>query len=584
MEPRTYRQLLADNEGLKAQLHHLRERLDEVEETIAAVRAGQVDALVVSAEPGEELYVLERIDRPYRLLLESMAHGAAVVDVDGRIAYCNRSLAELLRRSRDEVTGSHWRDYLSGPDALRLADAMREVSERTSGRVEVLVQRPGASPQPIEIVIHPSPIRAISCFVITDLGPRRLIQDLVETRKRLSESDAEYRRLYAELREEERRKDEFLAVLAHELRNPLAPLRNALHLLRTEPEREVAERARAIMERQLDSVVRLVDDILDVSRLMSGKVALRKEPIELGSVFTRAVDVIRAQVEVEGQELIVALPEEPIRFEADEVRIAQAIGNILSNAVKYTDKGGSIFLSGERDQDRIVIRIRDTGIGIPPDVLPRVFDLFVQADRSLTRSQGGLGIGLTLVKRLVEMHGGRVQAASDGLGRGCEFTVTLPIASPSDIGGDDERRDVDVRAESRRVLVVEDDSDSAQSLAMLLQIWGHHVEIAHDGHQALDAARSFGPEIVLLDIGIPGLDGYEVAERLRSEHGAELKLIALTGYGREDDQQRSREAGFDRHITKPLEPPRLREMLASFDFGTEGDADRPDRRSSAPLT
>jgi PAS domain S-box-containing protein len=584
MEPRTYRQLLADNEGLKAQLHHLRERLEEVEETIAAVRAGQVDAVVVSAEPGEELYVLERIDRPYRLLLESMAHGAAVVDSDGRIAYCNRSLAELFRRSRDEVTGSHWRDYLSGPDALRLADAMREVSGRTSGRLEALVQRPGASPQPVEVVIHPSPIRALFCFVVTDLGPRRLIQDLVETRKRLSESEAEYRRLYAELREEERRKDEFLAVLAHELRNPLAPLRNALHLLRTEPEREVAEQARAIMERQLDSVVRLVDDILDVSRLMSGKVALRKQPIELASVFARAVDVIRAQVEVEGQELIVALPEEPIRFEGDEVRLAQAIGNMLSNAVKYTDKGGRIFLSGERDQERIVIRVRDTGIGLPPDVLPRVFDLFVQADRSLTRSQGGLGIGLTLVKRLVEMHGGRVQAASDGLGRGCEFTVILPIASPSEAGGDDERRDVGARTESRRVLVVEDDSDSAQSLAMLLQVWGHQVEIALDGHQALDAARSFEPEIVLLDIGIPGLDGYEVAERLRSEHGAELKLIALTGYGREDDRQRSRDAGFDRHLVKPLEPPRLREMLASFDFGPDGDADRPDRRSSAPLT
>lgn len=583
MEPRTYRQLLADNEGLKTQLQSLRERLEEVEETVAAVRAGQIDAVVVSAEPGEELYVLERIDRPYRLLLESMAHGAAVVDQDGRIAYCNRSLAELFRRSRDEVTGSHWRDCLSGQDALRLADAMRDVSERSSGRAEVLIQRPGSSPQPVEIAIHPSPIQALFCFVVTDLGPRRLIQDLVETRKRLSESEAEYRRLYAELKDEERRKDEFLAVLAHELRNPLAPLRNALHLLRSEPDRDQAEQARAIMERQLASLVRLVDDLLDVSRLMSDKFELRKESIELAAVFARAVDVVRGQVEADGLELIVALPEEPIRFEGDEVRLAQAIGNMLANAVKYTDKGGRIFLSGERDQDRIVIRVRDTGIGIPPEVLPRVFDLFVQADRSLTRSQGGLGIGLMLVKRLVEMHGGRVQAASDGLGRGCEFTVILPIASPSEAGGDVEGRDAGVRAESRRVLVVEDDQDSAQSLAMLLQIWGHRVEIAIDGHQALDAARSFGPEIVLLDIGIPGLDGYEVAERLRSEHGSGLKLVALTGYGREDDRKRSRDAGFDRHMTKPLEPPCLRDMLASLDFGSDGDADRPDRPTTAPL-
>jgi len=390
-------------------------------------------------------------------------------------------------------------------------------------------------------------------------------------------------RLFAELKDEERRKDVFLAVLAHELRNPLAPLRNALHLLRSEPDRDQAEQARAIMERQLDSLVRLVDDLLDVSRLMSDKVELRKETIDLAAVFARAVDVVRGQVETDGLDLIVALPEEPIRFEGDEVRLAQAIGNMLSNAVKYTDKGGRIFLSGERDQDRIVIRVRDTGIGIPPDLLPRVFDLFVQADRSLKRSKGGLGIGLMLVKRLVEMHGGKVQAASDGLGRGCEFTVILPIASPSEVGGDVEQRDAGVRAESRRVLVVEDDPDSAQSLAMLLQIWGHRVEIALDGRQALDAARSFGPEIVLLDIGIPGLDGYEVAERLRSEHGSGLKLVALTGYGREDDRQRSRDAGFDRHMTKPLEPPCLRDMLASFDFGSDGDADRPDRRTSAPL-
>jgi PAS domain S-box-containing protein len=575
VEPRTYRQLLADNESLQAQLSSLRVRLEEVEETVEAVRAGRIDALVVSAEPGEELYVLERIDRPYRLLLESMQHGAAVVDGDGRIAYCNRSLAELCRRSRDEVTGSHWRDYLSGPDALRLADAMREVSERSSARAEVLIQRSGASPQPVEVAIHPSPIRDLFCFVVTDLGPRRLIQDLVETRKRLVESEAEYRRLYAELQEEERRKDEFLAVLAHELRNPLAPLRNALHLLRSEPERAVAQQAREIMERQLENLVRLVDDLLDVSRLISGKVELQKESLDLASVFIRAVDVVRGQAEIEGQELVVALPEEPIRIEADEVRLAQVIGNMLSNAVKYTDRGGRIILSGERDQDRVLIRVRDTGIGISPDLLPRVFDLFMQAEGSLTRSQGGLGIGLTLAKRLVEMHGGRVAAASDGLGRGCEFTITLPVASERGEGGESERRDASRSTASRRVLVVEDDHDSAQSLAMLLKLWGHRVEVALDGPRALDSARSFEPEIVLLDIGIPGMDGYEVAERLRSEHGADFKLVALTGYGREDDRKRARDAGFDWHLTKPLEPPRLREMLARLDFGSDGDAGRP---------
>jgi CheY-like chemotaxis protein len=204
-----------------------------------------------------------------------------------------------------------------------------------------------------------------------------------------------------------------------------------------------------------------------------------------------------------------------------------------------------------------------------------VFDLFMQAEGSLTRSQGGLGIGLTLAKRLVEMHGGRVAAASDGLGRGCEFTITLPVASERGEGGESERRDASRSTASRRVLVVEDDHDSAQSLAMLLKLWGHRVEVALDGPRALDSARSFEPEIVLLDIGIPGMDGYEVAERLRSEHGADFKLVALTGYGREDDRKRARDAGFDWHLTKPLEPPRLREMLARLDFGSDGDAGRP---------
>ena len=576
MEPRTYRQLLSDNETLAAQIRSLRERLEEAEETVEAVRAGRIDAVVVSAEPGEELYVLERIDRPYRLLLESMQQGAAVVDADGRLAYCNRSLAELLRRSRDEVTGSHWRDYLSAPDVVRLHEAMHNVSGLSSAREEVLIQRPGSSPLLAEISVHPSPIPSLLCFVVTDLGPRRLIQDLVETRKRLIESEAEYRRLYAEVKDEERRKDEFLAVLAHELRNPLAPLRNALHLLRSEPAEALAHQAREIMERQLEHVVRLVDDLLDVSRIMSGKVQLRRESVDLRTVFARATDVIRGQVKTQGQELIVSLPEGPVWIEADCVRLAQAVGNLLSNAAKYTDRGGQIWLTGERVGDHAVIRVRDTGIGIPPEILPRIFDLFVQSDGSLTRSQGGLGIGLTLVKRLVEMHGGRVGAASEGLGRGSEFTVTLPVA--------DARRAADAappeeggRSQSRRVLVVEDDPDSAQSMAMLLDLWGHRAETALDGLEALHAARRFHPEIVLVDIGIPGLDGYEVAERLRNEHGPDLKLVALTGYGREEDRRRARDAGFDGHLTKPLEPPLLRDLLSSLDIRSFEAGDSEDR-------
>jgi PAS domain S-box-containing protein len=506
-----------------------------------------------------------------------MQQGAAVVDADGRIAYCNRSLAELLRRSRDEVTGSHWRDYLSAPDVVRLHEVMHNVSAQSSAREDVLVQRPGASPLPAEISIHPSPIPSLLCFIVTDLGPRRLIQDLVETRKRLTESEAEYRRLYAELKEEERRKDEFLAVLAHELRNPLAPLRNALHLLRSEPAEALAHQAREIMERQLEHVVRLVDDLLDVSRIMSGKVRLHREPVALRAVFARALDVIQGQVISQGQDLIVSLPEENVWIEADCVRLAQAVGNLLSNATKYTDRGGQIWLTGERVGDDAVIRVRDTGIGMPPEMLPRIFDLFVQSDRSLTRSQGGLGIGLSLVKRLVEMHGGCVGASSEGLGRGSEFTLTLPVSHGRRRGTEAASPEQGPGSQSRRVLVVEDDPDSAQSMAMLLDLWGHRAETALDGYEALLAARRFRPEIVFVDIGIPGLDGYEVAERLRSEHGPDLKLVALTGFGREEDRLRARDAGFDCHLTKPLEPPVLRDILSSLDVRsveTDGSEDR----------
>jgi CheY-like chemotaxis protein len=319
------------------------------------------------------------------------------------------------------------------------------------------------------------------------------------------------------------------------------------------------------MERQLAALVRLVDDLLDVSRITRGKVQLRPEPVELAEVVARAVETSTPLIQSRRHELKVSLPPGPVRLTADPTRLAQVLANLLNNAAKYTEEGGRIRLTAERQGGDAVVRVRDTGIGIPADVLPRVFELFAQADRSLDRAQGGLGIGLTLVKSLVEMHGGGVQARSEGLGRGSEFVVRLPApaiaAAPEPKGG---RKPTEVGWPRRRILVVDDNVDSTNALAkMLTRLYSQEVRVAHDGPEALAAAGEFRPEIVLLDIGLPGMDGYEVARRLRSRPKAEgLLLVALTGWGQESDRDRAREAGFDRHLVKPVDPETLRDLLS----------------------
>jgi PAS domain S-box-containing protein len=370
------------------------------------------------------------------------------------------------------------------------------------------------------------------------------------------------------LREADRRKDEFLAMLAHELRNPLAPIRNALHLL-SAPGADAAafEQAKDVMGRQLQHLVRLVEDLLDVSRVMRGKIVLRKERVDLATVVARAVETAQPVIDAHGHELTVSLPPEPVWLEADTVRLAQVLGNLLTNAAKYTEKGGRIALLAGRTGDEVVLRVRDTGIGIEPEMLPRLFDLFVQADRSLARSQGGLGIGLALVRRLVEMHGGSVQAASEGLLRGSEFVVRLPAPAQVRQGeGAPGRAGEPAAAPPARclpILVVDDNRDTAETLALVLRLEGHDVRVAHDGQTALNVARSHRPAVAFLDLGMPGMDGYELCRRMRAEPTlAPMFLVALTGYGQEEDRRRSREAGFDRHLVKPVEPHSLQRVLA----------------------
>lgn len=393
----------------------------------------------------------------------------------------------------------------------------------------------------------------------------------------------ERKRTEQALKEANRRKDEFLATLAHELRNPLGPIRNSLHLLRLSGELSPSlDHVREIMERQVDHMVRLIDDLLDVSRISRGKIELRKETVELTTIVSTAVETIQPLLEAAGHQLAISLPAAPMMLEGDPVRLAQIIGNLLNNAVKYTNPGGQIWLTARTKGDEAVISIRDTGLGIPAAMLVRVFDMFAQVDETLTHAQGGLGIGLTLTKSLVEMHGGRIEAHSDGPNQGSEFIVHLPMTSheharpaaamPSRGGSSTYER--------RRILIVDDARAAGYVLGKLLEAMGQQVRVANDAVSALESVRSERPEVVISDIGMPSMDGYELARRLRREPGLErLPLVALTGYGQENDKRRAKEAGFDYHLVKPVSLDALQNLLASLPASS--DDERKQRQESS---
>jgi len=386
---------------------------------------------------------------------------------------------------------------------------------------------------------------------------------------------AERARAEQALKEADRHKDEFLAMLAHELRNPLAPIRNAVHLMKLKPLGDPQlQLSRDIIERQLIQLSRLVDDLLDVSRITRGKINLARRRVELSELVARAVETVAPTIESRGHALEVEIPKRTLMIYGDPMRLTQALGNVLANAAKYTDNGGRITLRAQRRRRDIEITIRDTGIGIVPEVLPCIFNLFTQLDRRTGRHQGGLGIGLALVRQLVEMHGGTVSAASEGPGEGSEFLIRLPLSiertNSSESPGAEpaaamplEKPAVPVRPTQRRILVADDNADARESLATLLSLNGHEIYKAEDGADALESAERHRPDVALLDIGMPRANGYEVARAIRGQPwGRSMVLVALTGWGQESDRRRSHEAGFDSHLTKPVDPHVLDELLA----------------------
>ena len=399
--------------------------------------------------------------------------------------------------------------------------------------------------------------------------------DLALANATLHAEIAERERLEAALREMDRRKDEFLAMLAHELRNPLAPILNVVALMRLRSIQD-AEMfwCRDVIERQTEHLTRLVDDLLDVSRITQGKIKLRQEPVEIADVVDRAVEVGRPLVNQRSHALTVQVPPEPLHVVGDRTRLAQVLGNLLNNAAKYTDEGGRIALVVERaprasgDGEEVVIRVRDSGVGIPPEMLSKVFELFSQVERTLERAQGGLGIGLALVWRLVEMHGGTVTASSDGENRGSEFVVRLPLLASKPMSESDPSSNEPPGHAPRRVLVVDDNHDAARTMLLLLRKMGNEVAAAYDGKEAVELASSFAPDVVLLDIGLPVMNGYEAARAIRAQAaGRPITLVAVTGWGQDEDRRRSREAGFDLHIVKPVDPRVLQQLLRRIESG-----------------
>jgi two-component system CheB/CheR fusion protein len=528
----------------------LQARLREAEQTIDAIRSGQVDALVLRSPDGETVYALETADRPYRVLVEQMAQGAATLDAAGLIVYSNPRLHRLMGVASDALVGTPFASLFSeqlrgGVERLvaqaRTAPCTLETRLRLEGRLA-----------PVQVSASPLGLEHMAIVaLVTDLSDEKEKAALIEAREALQRAD--------------RQKDEFLATLAHELRNPLAPIRNTVSLLqsRLKPGSEELPGVEVIA-RQVEHMALLLDDLLDVSQLTRGAMALRKEPVLLQRVLDLAIETSSPVISAAGHELAVALPERPLVLEADVLRLSQAIANVLNNAAKYTDRGGRIALDAESDEGFVRVRIRDTGIGISPEALDTIFDLFSQATPALERSQGGLGIGLSLVRGLVELHGGTIEARSRGLGKGSEFVIRLPLAPAGHAESLPAReRTARAGALSLRILVADDNQDSAESLALLLQMMGHEVRTELDGAQAVETARAFQPQVVLLDLGMPRLNGYEAARRIRALPGGDdVVLIAQTGWSQPEDRRRSQEAGFDHHVVKPIPSGSLEKLLA----------------------
>jgi signal transduction histidine kinase/AmiR/NasT family two-component response regulator len=538
--------------SIAEQIRSLTERLTEAEETLRAVRSGEIDAFIVQGPEGEQVYALRSAEQPYRNLVEDMLEGAAILTTDGDIAYCNKRFAELVAVPLEEAVGGCMERFINPADRL----AYRALLAAGSGKRRAQLQT--ADGRTVDVFM------SFTTSMCDEVERRNLIiTDLSEL------LDAQSGRDRAE--QQSQAKDEFMAMLAHELRNPLSAITAAVQVLEAaKAHPNATSRARFIIGRQVQHLSRLVDDLLDVGRVVTGKIALERRVLDFGDLVRRTATVFTERESQHQFEVTTT----PVWIEGDAVRIEQIVSNIIGNAVKYTAAGGTITVAMSVEDDEAVLRVRDTGFGIAPELLPRIFELFVQGERTLDRAQGGLGIGLTLVQRLVNLHNGTVSVSSDGPDCGSVFTVRLPRVAATLRAAPltDQPRMGGVK---RRVLIIEDNRDAREMFRMMLELDGHDVLEAEEGCAGLQLLRSEQPDVAFIDVGLPGLDGYEIARRFRCESDAttperpspsahpckRVLLVALTGYGTPDALERSRCAGFDHHLIKPVNPEALYKLL-----------------------
>ncbi len=515
----------------------------------------QTEFILLAIEDTTERRLAEEarreIESRYTSLVQNIKdHSIFMMDLEGNITTWNAEAERIIGYTEAEILGRNFSVIFTPEDLLAGMSKQELRLARENGRAEDERWH-----------VRKDASRFWALGIVTPMhdaggnlsGFSKILRDMTD-RKRAEQA----------LQEADRHKDVFLATLAHELRNPMVPLRNGLQLLRLTTEPEAREQARAMMERQLGQMVRLVDDLLDISRISRNKLELRKARIELWAVVQSAVETARPQIEASGHTLTVTLPPSPVYLHADLTRLAQVFWNLLNNSAKYTEPGGRITLTAKVQGAEAVVTVEDTGIGIPAEALPRLFELFSQVDRNLDRAQGGLGIGLALVKGLTEAHGGTVEVFSAGAGKGSSFVVRLPVSRGVPVRKTQSPTDGAAFGPRRRILVVDDNRDGASSLAMLLTVMGHDTRIAHDGLEGVELAEAFRPDLIVLDIGLPKLNGLDACRRIREQPWAKNVVIAAaTGWGQDEDRRRSEEAGFDHHLVKPVDAAALGKLAAN---------------------
>ena len=541
------------------QIEELGPRLRAAQEALDNVR-GDVDAIVVEGPTGPQVYTVTNADEPYRTIVEEMQQGAVVLTPRGDIFYCNRAFEAMVRAPLEEIIGHPVADFIA--DAA--AATFKGLLAAGAGRVEAVLR--AADGTEVPAFISASLFAAHTCLVVTDLTEQKhqATREVMFAREEAARAEAEAAN---------RAKDQFLSMLSHELRNPLGVILNGVEVLdQTGSSEPGPVKTREIIRRQARHLGKLLEDLLDLARVGEGKIDLQRRPLDLADIVSTAAEDHRSKIERAGIALTLSVGREIITVEGDRTRLVQTVGNLLDNASKWTARGGCISVRVQQVGDIAEIRVRDTGIGIEPEMRERIFDLFWQVQSSPGRASGGLGIGLTLVRRLVNLHGGTVEAASDGPGCGSEFIVRLPVTKAPVSG--DPKAPAPIRAASLRVLLIEDNADAREMARLGLELLGQTVSTASNGEEGIRMALADPPDAVIVDIGLPGLDGYAVGRRLRGALGDRIHLVALTGYGQAEDRRRVGDAGFDLHLIKPVVPTDILRAVTTIETKKREDGGR----------